>query len=93
MLEPVTTIDRVAVLLPALLSFVAPVVPVAVELPIAVGVPETGHTIVPPAATVAGGTGVQVPTVRPAGRPASEQVAPDAWNNGEAPAVQVKEPE
>ena len=82
----------VAVLLAVVLSLVAPVVPVTVELPMAVGVPETGHVIVPPGATDAGGTGVQAPAVTPAGRPATEQLAAVAVMKGEVPFVQVKEP-
>ena len=70
----------VAVLLPPLVvppleSLVAPVVAVSVLAPTAVGVPLTGQEMLEPAATVAGGAGVHVPTVTPAGRPASEQVA------------------
>ena len=70
----------VAVLLPPLVvppfaSLVAPVVAVRVLAPTAVGVPLTRQEMLEPAATVAGGAGVHVPTVTPAGRPASEQVA------------------
>ena len=70
----------VAVLLPPavvppLVSLVAPVVTDAVVVPDAVGVPETEHVIDAPAATVAGGVGVHVPTVTPGGRPLMLQVA------------------
>ena len=70
----------VAVLLPPVVvppfeSFVAPVVAVSVLEPTAVGVPLTGQEMLEPAATVAGGVGVQAPMVTPAGRPVSEQVA------------------
>ena len=57
-----------AALLALLLSLVAPVVPLSVEAPAAVGVPETVHEMLAPGATVAGGVGVQL-DVRPAGRP------------------------
>jgi hypothetical protein len=40
-----------------------------------VGVPETGQVIEAPAATVAGGTGVQAPSVSPAGKPETLHVA------------------
>lgn len=73
--EAVVAIVAVALLLPVevlppLTSFVAPVVAVTVDAPAAVGVPVTGHEILAPAATVAGGVGVHAPTVTPAGRPA-----------------------
>ena len=78
--EPDVAIDWVAVLLPPdvvppLVSLVAPVVTVAVVVPLAVGVPLTGQEMLEPAATVAGGAGVQVPTVTPGGRPETEHVA------------------
>jgi len=60
---------------PPLVSLVAPVVTVTVDEPLAVGVPLTGQLMLAPAATVAGGTGVQAPTVTPAGSPLTEQVA------------------
>ena len=59
---------------PPLLSLVAPVVTVTVTAPEVVGVPDTGQDDAP-AATVAGGTGVQAPTVTPAGRPEMLHVA------------------
>jgi hypothetical protein len=78
--EPETATAFVAVLLPPpvvppLLSLVAPVETDTVEDPGPVGVPETGHEILAPAATVAGGVGVQVPTVTPGGRPVMLHVA------------------
>ena len=63
------------VVVPPLVSLVAPVVAVTVTEPEAVGVPETAHEMLEPAATVAGGVGVQVPSVTPGGRPLAEQVA------------------
>jgi hypothetical protein len=80
MSEPLTVTPAVAVLLPPavappLVSFVAPVVTETVTAPAVVGVPETGHEILAPAATAAGGTGVHVPTVTPAGNPLIEHVA------------------
>ena len=65
----------VPVLLAVLASLVAPVVTVTVDDPAAVGVPETGQEIEAPAATVAGGTGEHVPSVSPAGKPLTLQVA------------------
>lgn len=70
----------VAVLLPPVpvppfVSFVAPVVAVTVVVPVAVGVPDTGQEMLAPIATVAGGVGVQVPTVTPGGRPVMLQLA------------------
>ena len=78
--EPAVAMVRVAALLPPadvppLLSLVAPVTTETDELPDSVGVPVTGHEILVPAATVAGGAGVQVPTVTPAGKPDTVQVA------------------
>lgn len=67
-------IDVVAVLLVRLPSFVAPVVPLTVLVPADVRVPVTEQFIVAPAATDAGGAGVQ-DVVRPAGRPATEHAA------------------
>ena len=60
---------------PPLVSLVAPVVTVTVDEPLAVGVPLTGQLMLALAATVAGGVGVQVPTVTPGGRPVTEQEA------------------
>jgi hypothetical protein len=80
MSEPDTATALVAVLLPPpdvppLVSFVAPVEAVTVDEPSAVGVPETAQEMLAPAATVAGGVGVHVPTVTPGGRPETEQLA------------------
>ena len=80
MSEPDVATALVAVLLPPavvppLPSLVAPVVAVTVDEPGAVGVPETPHEMLAPAATVAGGVGVQTPTVTPGGRPEMEHVA------------------
>jgi hypothetical protein len=78
--EPTTATAFVALLLPPLVarplvSLTAPVVTATVFEPAAVGVPETGHEMLAPAATVAGGAGVQVPTVTPGGKPVTAQVA------------------
>lgn len=80
MSEPDTATDLVVVLLPAdpvppLISLIAPVVAVTVTAPAAVGVPLTAHEMLAPAATLAGGTGLQVPTETPAGSPEITQVA------------------
>lgn len=81
--EPEVVTDAVAVLLPPvvvppLVSFVAPVVAVTVTAPAAVGVPNTKHEMLAPAATVAGGTGVHELTVTPAGKPLMAHVALEA---------------
>jgi hypothetical protein len=60
---------------PPLVSFVAPVTTDTVAGPDAVGVPDTAHEMLAPAATVAGGVGVHVPTVTPGGRPEIAHVA------------------
>ena len=66
-----TVIAFVAELLALNPSFVAPVVALTVADPAAVGVPETGHEIVPPKVTDAAGlAGVHAPSVSPAGTPA-----------------------
>lgn len=80
MSEPVTVMLAVPELLPPvvvppLVSLMAPVVVVAIVVPVAIGVPETVQLIEAPAAIVAGGVGVQVPTVTPAGSPVVVQVA------------------
>jgi hypothetical protein len=80
MSEPDTATDFVAVLfppdvVPPTLSFEAPVVAVTVDEPGAVGVPLTGHEMLAPAAIIAGGVGVQAPTVTPGGNPDTAQVA------------------
>ena len=46
-----------------------------VDDPAEVGVPDTGQEIEAPAATVAGGTGEHAPSVSPAGKPLTLQVA------------------
>lgn len=78
--EPTVATALVAVLLPPLpvppfVSLVAPVVADAVVEPAAVGVPDTGHEILAPMATLAGGVGVHAPTVTPGGNPVTAQVA------------------
>ena len=81
-----TVMARVSVLLAVLLSLVAPVVPVTVLLPSAVGVPDTGQVTVAPAGTLAAslqgvpdGLMVQAPTLRPLGKPVTlQRVAPVA---------------
>ena len=74
-----------------LVSFVAAVVPVSVEEPTAVGVPETVQVILPPGITDAGCVGVHV-VERPAGRPDTAHVAPVAVISGAAPFEQVNVP-
>ena len=80
MSEPTAVIDPVAVLLPPVVvppfeSLVAPVDTVTVVAPEAVGVPETEQEMLAPAEMVAGGAGVQVPTVTPGGKPEIKQDA------------------
>jgi hypothetical protein len=80
MSEPATATAFVAVLLPPadappLLSLAAPVVAVTVEEPGPVGVPDTAHEMLAPAAIVAGGVGVHAPTVTPGGNPDTLHVA------------------
>jgi len=85
MSDPVVVMPAVVELLPPadvppLMSLVAPVVAVSVVAvsvvaPSAVGVPETGQEMLAPAATVAGGVGVQAPMVTPGGSPLTAQVA------------------
>ena len=72
---PIAVIVAEPVLLAALGSLVAPVETVTVDDPTAVGAPDTGHVIEAPAATVAGGTGEHAPSVSPAGKPLTLQVA------------------
>ena len=57
MSEPVAPMVAVPVLLATLPSLVAPVVPVNVDEPVVVGVPETVQVILAPAATDVGGVG------------------------------------
>ena len=80
MSDPDVTIACVAVLfppapVPPLLSLAAPVTTVTDVLPDAVGVPLTGHEMLAPATTIAGGVGVHAPTVTPAGSPEAAHVA------------------
>ena len=81
------------VVVPPLVSMVAPVVAVSVVAPGAVGVPLTAHEMLAPAATVAGVDGVQVPIVTPGGRPLTEQVAAVALAVAVALLVQTSVPE
>jgi hypothetical protein len=74
-LTPAVTVLLPPVVVPPLVSLVAPVVAVIETRPFVVGVPLTGHEIVPPGATLAGAAGVQAPTVTPAGRPEIAHVA------------------
>ena len=92
MSEPVVVIDVAAVLLPDVPSLVAPVVPVSDAVPTDVGVPETVHEMAAPGATLVGGVGVHE-VVKPAGRPATAQVAAEAARAGDAAFVQVNVPE
>jgi hypothetical protein len=89
---PSTVTVVVAVLLAALPSLLAPVVPDSVAAPGVVGVPETVHVMLPPAATAVGGTGAQT-VVRPAGKPETAHVAAVAASVGAAALEQVKLPE
>ena len=78
--DPAVAMALVALLLPPapvppLLSLVAPVVTETVVVPAAAGVPLTGQEILAPAASVAGGAGVHVPTVTPGGKPDTAQLA------------------
>ena len=84
-------IVRVAVLLDVLSSFVAPVEPLTVLDPAAIGVPVTVQVMLAAAAIVAGGVGVQ-DVDRPAGKPATAQVADVALADAPDALVQVKEP-
>ena len=98
MSEPDTATACVAELLPPavvppLLSLAAPVTAVTVTLLVVVGVPLTAHEMLLPATTVAGGVGVQVPTVTPAGRPEIAHVAAVAAAVAEALLVHLIVPE
>ena len=84
MSAPVVLRDVVAVLLAAFASLVAPVVPLSVAVPVAVGVPDTVQVMELPGATLVGGTG-EHDVVRPAGKPATAQLADAAVKNGELP--------
>jgi hypothetical protein len=81
------------VVVPPLVSLVAPVVAVKVVEPEAVGVPETVHEMLAPAATVAGVEGVQVPSVTPGGKPLTEQEAAVALAVAVAELVHLSVPE
>jgi hypothetical protein len=91
MSEPVVVNVAVAVLLATMGSFVAPVVPLTVETAGVVGVPVTVQRICAPGATVAGGTGAH-DVVKPAGRPATAQVAAVAEMAGAAAFLQTNVP-
>ena len=89
-----TVIAFVAELLALYPSFVAPVVALTVADPAAVGVPETGHEIVPPKVTDAAGlAGVHAPSVSPAGNPLALHVAVLAATVPGAALVQTMLPE
>ena len=88
----VVAIDVVAVLFAVLVSLVAPVVPVRVLVPLAVGVPDTVQVIEVFGATLIGcGPGAH-DTVRPAGRPPTAHVAAVAVISGDGPLVQLNVP-
>lgn len=89
--ELLMTSEVVAELFAALLSLTAPVVPFSVDVPVAVGVPETVHEIDAPGATVAGGAGVQF-DVKPAGSPAMAHDALVAATAGDVAFVHVYVP-
>lgn len=83
--EPTTASIVDAVSLAGFKSLEAPVVPLMVALPTAVGVPETVHVIDAPAANgVAVGTVGEQLCVKPAGRPVTAQEAPMAAAAGAA---------
>jgi hypothetical protein len=90
MSEPVTASEDSVVLFAVVTSLVAPVVPVSVTVPTAVGVPATVHVITPPGASgeLVGTVGTQV-DVKPGGRPATAQVAAVAATAGDAALVQL----
>ena len=91
MSEPVVVINAPAVLLAALPSLVAPVVPVNVLEPTVVGVPDTVQVTVAPAATVAGTVG-EHDVVSPGGRPLTAHDAVVALTAGAAALVQLNVP-
>lgn len=98
MSEPATAKAWVAVLLPPepappFVSLVAPVVTETLAVPEAVGVPLTGQEMLKPAATAAGGSGLQVPTVTPAGNPEIAQEAAAALAVAVALLVHLTVPE
>lgn len=82
-----------------MLSLVAPVLPVTVTVPFAVGVPVTAQVTVSPIGTLLGlvhavalGLIVQAPCVTPAGKPLTAQVALAASAVALALLVQVNVP-
>jgi hypothetical protein len=83
----------VAVLFGRLRSLVAPVVPVTVTVPAAVGVPETVHVIVEPGVTIAAGDVGEQTLDKPAGSPLMAHVAAVASMYGTAAFEQVYVPE
>ena len=91
MSEPVVVINAPALLLAALPSLVAPVVPVKVLEPTAVGVPDTVQVMFDPGATVEGGTGAHE-VVNPAGKPLTAHEALVALTAGAAALVQLNVP-
>jgi hypothetical protein len=90
MSAPMMLSDACAVLLAAVTSLEAPVVPFSVTVPMAVGVPATVHVITPPGASgeLVGTVGAQV-VVRPAGRPVTPQMAALADTAGAGALEQV----
>lgn len=92
MSDPVAPSVAVAVLLPLLPSFVAPVVPLTVKLPGVIGVPLTVHEMLAPGATDAGGFG-EHDAARPGGRPVTAHEAAVAATAGAAAFEHVKVPE
>lgn len=84
-------IDVTAVLLALTPSFVAPVVPLTVDVPLAVGVPVTEQVMALPCATTVGGVGEHT-VARPAGKPATEHVAAVAVTAVGATLVHVNVP-
>ena len=91
MSAPFVVIDVVAVLLAALPSLLALVVPDSVLVPTAVGVPEIVQVILAPATTLVGGVG-EHDVLRPGGRPETAQVADAAVSAGARALVQVNVP-
>jgi hypothetical protein len=90
--EPVVVIDFDAVLFATIGSLLAPVVPLIVEAPGVVGVPETVHVMAALGATVLGGVGVH-DVISPAGSPLTAHAALVAAIAGDAAFVQVNVPE
>ena len=90
--EPVTATVVVAALLPVVASLVALVVPVRVEEPTVVGVPETVHVMTPPTARLATGGIGEHDVVKPAGNPLMAHVALVAAIDGAAAFEHVNVP-